>query len=85
MKDRKKAKVPEYTLKAIERYNAKNTRITVILPNELKARMDAIRPPELTPNKYICLLILQEIERQEKNRETDTGNRQEEQETPPTD
>lgn len=65
MKREKKSKTPEYMRKAIERYNAKNTRITVIIPNELKARMDSIIPQGMTPNKFINLLILQELDRLE--------------------
>ena len=65
----KKQKTPEYTRRAIDKYNTKFARFTVSTPHDVKDRLTAVLKPGESANSLINDLLLKEIERREKSRE----------------
>lgn len=60
----KKANTPEYTRRAIKKYNDKFDRIAVNLPKGTKDRIKDLTG--LSCNKYISTLVLEDLEKLEK-------------------
>lgn len=60
-------KVPEYNLRAINKYNAKFDRVAVNLPIGSKDRIKELTG--LSCNKYISELVLADLERIQKQKE----------------
>ena len=56
---------PQYTKDAINRYNAKFDRLAVNLPKGTKERIKTLTGK--SGNAYICELVLDDLERLEKN------------------
>ena len=63
----KKNITPEYTKKAIQRYNSKFDRIAVNLPIGTKDRIKELTG--LSCNKYISSLVLKDLERIEREKD----------------
>lgn len=62
----KKSVTPDYTKKAIQRYNDKFDRIAVNLPKGTKDKIKELTG--LSCNKYISSLVLEDLERMEKEK-----------------
>ena len=60
-------KVPEYNLRAIKKYNNKFDRVAVNLPKGTKDKIKELTGGE-SCNKYIARLVIQDIERLEREK-----------------
>lgn len=65
MKTEKKYKTPEYTRRAIDKYNSRFARFTISTPHDVKDRLNAVLKAGESANALINDLLLQEIERRE--------------------
>lgn len=72
MPEKENTKTPEYTRKAIDKYNAKWDRLAVNLPKGTKERIKELTGK--SGNAYISALVLADLERLENEKNSPAGS-----------